>query len=167
MRDFTYVRPRPKGLTLPKIHSLPCPNHPSDAGQKSNPKRCAECMRVQRRARFAAIGEPVGSLYASARWHAKNRGIEFTLTIHQFKALRERPCVYAYTAINGPIRATVGIDRIDSTRGYTPENSQPCCGRHNLLKSDMLTHEQTIDAVSRYRIPCGTTGAGRKKIQIP
>jgi hypothetical protein len=121
-------------------------------------------MRVQRRARFAAIGESTGSLYSSARWHAKNRGSEFTLTIHQFKALRDQQCVYAYKGMIGAIRAGVGIDRIDSTQGHTPENSQPCCGRHNLLKSDMLTHEQTMDAVQRYAIPCGSTGGGRKRI---
>jgi hypothetical protein len=164
MRDFTYTRERVGGF--PPIHALPCPLHPDNAGMKSAPKRCSECMRIQRRARHAAIGEPIGSLYASARHQATLRGLEFTLTIHQFKALREQPCVYAYTAIIGPIRAMVGIDRRDSSAGYTPENSQPCCGRHNLLKSDMLTHEQTLDAVSRYQIPCGNTGAGRKRHSV-
>jgi hypothetical protein len=110
------------------------------------------------------MGEPIGGLYASARWHAKHRGIEFTLTIHQFKALLDSPCVYAYNPPNSGNRARVGIDRIDSTQGYTPANTQACCGRHNLLKSDMLTHEQTVDAVTRYQIPCGSTGAGRKRL---
>lgn len=159
-------RPRrvPETVLLPRVHSIPCPAHPTDLGLPSNRKRCAECMRIQRRARFAAIGESVGSRYSTARWHADKRGLEFTLTESQYAALVSRPCVYAYSPINGPIRASIGIDRRDNTVGYTFENSQPCCGRHNRLKGDM-THEQTVDAVQRYQIPCGATG-GRKRTVI-
>jgi len=56
------------------------------------------------------------------------------------------------------------LDRRDSTQGYIPGNVQPCCGRHNLLKSDILTHSQTMETLWRYQIPCGGTGAGRKRI---
>ncbi len=159
-------RPRrvPESIVLPRNHSLPCPIHPDDRGQTANPKRCAECMRIQRRARHAAIGEAVGSKYATKRYQAMQQGVEFTLTEIQYGHLLTLPCVYAYTAINGPTRASVGIDRRDNTQGYTYENSQPCCGKHNLFKSDMLSHEQMIDAVQRYQIPCGSTGSGRKRI---
>ena len=158
-------RPKPASVVLPRVYSLPCPMHPNDTGLPKAPKRCGECLRINRRARFAAMGDSVGSRYATLRWHALQHGREFTLTEIQYGAIVVLPCVYAYTAINGLIRAKVGIDRRDSTLGYTYENSQPCCGRHNLLKSDMLTHEQTVDAVQRYQIPCGSTGSGRKKIQ--
>lgn len=38
------------------------------------------------------------------------------------------------------------------------ENSAPCCYRHNMLKSDVLTYEQTIEVSNRYGIECGNKG---------
>jgi hypothetical protein len=157
-------RVKPASVTLPRVYSLPCPVHPNDMGLPKAPKRCGECLRVNRRARFAAMGESIGSLYASTRNRANKHGYEFTLTEIQFGHILSLPCVYAYTAINGLIRAKVGIDRKDSSKGYTYENSQPCCPRHNLFKSNILTHEQASDAIQRYRIPCGSCNAGRKRI---
>lgn len=154
MRVNNFPRKRPTGLELPKMHLRPCPIHPDDTGMASAPKRCAECMRIQRRARFAAMGEAIGSLYATHRYQARARGHEFTLTLERFKYLVSQPCVYGYSPANSGNHAKVGLDRRDNSKGYTHENAQPCCGRHNLLKS-VLTHEQTLDAVHRYKIPCG------------
>lgn len=159
------IKPRTRAdirhfVGIPKLRSIPCPLHPTDTGLPSNRKRCCECFRIARRARFAAQGETIGSRYASARSAAKLRGHEFAISLSEFEQLVSQPCVYQYS---GPA-AHIGIDRIDATRGYVPGNCQPCCGKHNQFKSDILTDDQMHDAVKRYAIPCGDTGAGRQRI---
>ena len=63
----------------------------------------------------------------------------------------------------------VWLDRIDNSEGYIPGNVQPCCARHNAIKSDVFTHTQMIDLTQRYHILCGAKAkknAGRIP-QIP
>src|ERR1017187_9692969 len=103
----------------PKIHGLPCSLHPEDKGWPSNPKRCAECFRIARRHRYADQGETANSRYATARASAERRGLEFSLTLEEFGRILALPCVYQYGA-----PAPTGIDRIDSSKGYTPRNCQ-------------------------------------------
>jgi hypothetical protein len=149
---------------MPKINSLPCPLHPGMVPYASilfNGNRCPECQRIARRARYAAKGESGGSKYATARASAERKGWDFTITRTEFEEIIARPCVYQY---NGPPASSTGIDRIDSTKGYVSGNCQPCCGKHNQFKSDVLTHDQMQDAVQRYNILCGNNGAGRKRI---
>ena len=150
-------------IDIPKAGSRPCSLHPEDIGVPSHLKRCGECLRIQRRVRHALNGELPSTVYKDAKGSARRRGIEFTLTFKQFDRIIHSPCVYQYgAAISGIGR--MSIDRIDPSKGYTPKNSQPCCSRHNLMKSNILTHEQMMDAVSRYSIACGSCGAGRKRI---
>jgi 5-methylcytosine-specific restriction endonuclease McrA len=44
----------------------------------------------------------------------------------------------ASTTKNGLVH---GIDRVDNTKGYTIENSRPCCFRCNQAKSSMTEQE--------------------------
>lgn len=59
---------------------------------------------------------------------AKQRGLNVELTKEQHTELCARPCAYC-----GRPRAS-GVDRIDSSGNYTPENSAPCCKTCNLHK---------------------------------
>jgi hypothetical protein len=147
-----------------KIHTLPCPIHPDETvGYPSAPKRCAECFRVCRRDRTARGQDviKIGTRYKFAQWYAHSRGLEFSLSLYQYTRLIESPCVYAHKKQQG---ITIGLDRKDSAEGYTVENSAPCCYRHNMLKSDVLTYGQTLQTVKRYKIDCGNKnkkGTGR------
>lgn len=78
--------------------------------------------------------------YKAYKKGAMNRKIEFLLTFEQFMTFWQKPCFYGDCKIE-----TVGLDRIDSTKGYTIENCQPCCSRHNRMKSDM-SKEEFLDA---------------------
>lgn len=75
--------------------------------------------------------------------NSKRKNIEFLLTKKQFKELTSSPCHYCG---NPPSKYYIkrsgrgeylcnGIDRIDSTKGYTYENSLPCCQDCNYTKS--------------------------------
>lgn len=60
---------------------------------------------------------------------ATKRQIPFTLTEREFASIVAMPCVY-----NCEECTVTGIDRIDNSVGYTSNNVQPMCGRHNQMK---------------------------------
>lgn len=89
----------------------------------------------------------------SYRVGAKSRGLEFSLSEEYFYELVVKPCVYCgdvecnvkqrthYTrSIKLPFKYT-GIDRVDSSKGYTVENSVSCCNICNRAKREMLADD--------------------------
>jgi len=56
-------------------------------------------------------------------------GIPFTLTPKQFISMWKSKCVYCGEQIE-----TIGIDRIDSDKGYEYDNVVPCCNTCNKMK---------------------------------
>ena len=54
------------------------------------------------------------------------------LTEEDYHSIKSKPCY-----ICGYNKTAVGIDRYDSSVGYTLENSRPCCYPCNRMKSDM------------------------------
>lgn len=122
---------------------------------------CKLCMRVYKAQRYAKIGPTVRGLYSNARWQAKQRSLEFGLTLKQFKALICKPCAYG---IGQRPEVRIGIDRRDNAQGYTEDNCQPCCPRHNIIKSNTFTHEEMMYIVRSCpsAVTCGNAG-GRKR----
>lgn len=62
------------------------------------------------------------------RRHGKRRK---PLGLAVWLRLYDLPCVFC-----GKVKPLRSIDRIDSRRGYMPDNVQPACVDHNLMKSD-------------------------------
>lgn len=62
-----------------------------------------------------------------------------TLTLAQFCDLIAQPCTYCgdSTGVTGS-----GLDRLDSSKGYTPDNVTPCCRDCNVAKSDRFTPDE-------------------------
>ena len=89
-------------------------------------------------------------------WHsyrsgAKIRGIPFLLTFEQFSSFWQKPCHYS-----GHTIATIGLDRIDSSKGYSIDNVVPCCQACNVAKlrmspEDYLAHCKEV--VRRFKLP--------------
>jgi hypothetical protein len=77
----------------------------------------------------------------------------FDLTDEEFFVLTKQNCYYCGTkpsAIiynsNGNGRSATpyiynGVDRVDSSKGYTPDNVVPCCKQCNRAKMDMDVKE--------------------------
>lgn len=63
---------------------------------------------------------------------ADNKGLDFELTKDYFKDNWGNPCYYC-----GDTILRIGIDRIDSSKGYIPSNIVICCGGCNLMKRSM------------------------------
>lgn len=87
--------------------------------------------------------------YCHYRNHAKNKGIDFELTFNQFVELSESNCYYCddepaskfKANRNSGIWISNGIDRVDSTKGYTKNNTVSCCKQCNTMKMDYSIKE--------------------------
>ena len=96
---------------------------------------------------------PEGDAHINLAFHfykksARDRELEFALTRDEFIAISSGDCSYCgkiATKEDAPyIRDNLlslhpinGIDRVDSSKGYTLDNSTPCCSRCNQIKMDM------------------------------
>lgn len=74
---------------------------------------------------------------------ARARGLPWDLSDDDFDRLTALPCSYCGTppsrthAVRRSSFTYNGIDRVDSSLGYTPENAVPCCTICNRAKSDL------------------------------
>lgn len=104
---------------------------------------CRKCRRVIRRDSYNRNREaqyernllPRNKLWGYKQG-AKSRNLEWTLTDNQFMALWQVPCHYCGEPID-----TIGLDRLDNTKGYTPDNVGTCCFTCNRMKGNMTTDE--------------------------
>ena len=76
------------------------------------------------------------SRYAKYQRSAAERGYSFDLTYKQFMVFWQKPCTHCGDAI-----ATIGLDRVDSTKPYRRDNVEPCCRVCNASKSDSSTED--------------------------
>lgn len=81
---------------------------------------CKECQNTAKENRY--------NFYKKG---AKKRNIDFNLTKDEFYNLTSKKCYYC-----NEIKEYNGIDRIDSSRGYTLKNCVPCCEYCNKMKLD-------------------------------
>jgi len=65
------------------------------------------------------------------QFSAKRRNYAFELSLEQFERLVTKPCFYCDYHKEGEVN---GIDRLDNNKGYTVENSKPCCEMCNHMK---------------------------------
>jgi hypothetical protein len=94
--------------------------------------------------------ETAGYIYTSKKSSAKKRGINFTLTLEWFEEQLKLP-EYNICAIS-KIKFVDGernpfsrsLDRISSTKGYTPDNVRWVCFKYNSWKSDLTLHEVSL-----------------------
>jgi len=99
---------------------------------------------------------PDHSIAFNRLWHQyrhskSGMSYQFTLSKDQFKTLVSRECYYCgqqpkTRVYKSPRRRPVeaqfnGIDRLDSTNGYTEENTVPCCTTCNAAKSNRTQSE--------------------------
>ena len=86
--------------------------------------------------------------YCSYEIGARKRGLPFELSKEVFKVLTSQHCHYCGAK---PAQVTKGygygdyvyngLDRVDNSLGYFPDNVVPCCGLCNRAKSAMTVEE--------------------------
>jgi len=81
---------------------------------------------------------------------AKKRGINFTLTLEWFEKQAKLPeyntcAILGVEFVEEPHHAFCrSLDRIDSSKGYTPDNVRWVCFKSNSWKSDLTLHEVSL-----------------------
>lgn len=86
--------------------------------------------------------------YSAARFEAKRRGLDFSITFEEYCAIRcgsNDECFYH----KGPIDNNGGsLDRIDNSKGYSIDNCILSCAHCNKLRGEYLSVEETLEVVA-------------------
>ncbi len=116
-------------------------------GQLLRTKHSQSCGCYKRdNARLEKGESSFNSLYRVYRNMAKKRGLSFSLTKDEFKSLTKQNCYYCdknpqqiIKAINRNYGDYVynGVDRVDNSKGYEPDNVVACCKLCNWMKRDL------------------------------
>jgi hypothetical protein len=79
----------------------------------------------------SAARQTVNGRYTKYKSGAKQRNLSFELSKDEFASFWQKPCSYCGGEIS-----TIGIDRIDSNKGYIKSNCRACCSICNKIKLD-------------------------------
>lgn len=102
------------------------------------------------------------AIYCQYLTNAKRRDIDFAIDFYDFCALISEPCYYCgrmdsneYTIKHtGDKFRYNGVDRLDSTLGYTKENVAPCCKICNKAKLQASREEFLFWIEKVYNYSC-------------
>lgn len=95
-------------------------------------------------------------LLGTYKRNASSKQLEFTLTKDEFRELTSSNCFYCGAGPSTPFTHNRynsyyiynGIDRVDNNKGYTKENSVPCCFMCNYSKGK-LSQEEFLSWIRR------------------
>lgn len=119
-------------------------------------KRHCGCVKRTSSLKLPFGEASVNRRFCQLRNTAKRKGLSLEITLEKFKQLTQQNCYYCgaepvkrfdKSSENGVI-ASNGLDRIDSTQGYTLKNIVPCCSNCNYAKRS-LTQEQFKTIIKR------------------
>ncbi len=118
--------------------------------------RCKECCLAYKRGRHRTVRGRARQLWDSARIRAASTGREFTLTIEEIEAaLQEGTCHATGLPFDMAPAARPGarnpyapsLDRVDSSLGYTPENTRLVVWAFNAMRNEF--GDDVLDTVFR------------------
>lgn len=100
------------------------------------------------------------NFYAKIKYTAKHRQIHFDLTFEEFLSVLSNSCHYCsgpgvprFNLDRTQQETYCGLDRVNSSLGYTYTNVVPCCYPCNRAKSDMgyINFVEWADRLANYR----------------
>jgi len=126
---------------------------------------CKDCQKLRLKNHRVALkydndlDRNIGIVYSNYKSRAKIKNLEFDLSFEKFKNLCLDNCYYCGLAPNNCRKITTqrqgisnlylsGIDRIDSSLGYTEINSRTCCEDCNKAKNN-LSENQFLDLIKK------------------
>lgn len=113
---------------------------------KGRVKTCGKCdytrrLMVENRTPSARTSSPKKKLYARYISKALEKGHIWELTLQEFHEITRKPCIYCDVAPYKKIKRAKflynGIDLLDRDKGYTLDNSVPCCSKCNRMKGPL------------------------------
>jgi hypothetical protein len=117
-------------------------------------------LSYRRKSKYSREEAAIVSLYRQYASKAKQHGRQFGLTLKTFETLVKLPCAYCgrspfrnFYRRGGTSRCECkvnGIDRVDSTKGYTDTNVVSCCWPCNTAKNSMTQDQFRAWVISVY-----------------
>lgn len=92
--------------------------------------------------------------FTNAIKKAGKRKIEWILSLEEYSELIKLPCYYCNNELGEPVVRSVGLDRLDSDKGYELSNCVSSCYICNCMKNAFLSPEETkavAQAIIAYR----------------
>lgn len=103
---------------------------------------CTKHRAIRQRA-----NDPAAAYYADIRHHAKERGIECTLTLAEWRVWQEQVGFFRGRA--GDRAERLSVDRIDPNRGYSLDNIQPLTVAENARKAVAERGRRWVERMER------------------
>lgn len=127
------------------------------------------------RGRIKGEGETAKNYtYTIYKSGAKSRGIEFSLTKEEFLSLVVQPCNYCGALPKNETKNATsgsffynGLDRVDSSMGYSTDNVVPCCIICNKAKSTLSLQEflEWVSTINGYQQTLSKLAALENKLK--
>lgn len=119
---------------------------------------CVDCSKEYRKnnkQRYVELSKTPTARFCDYRKGAAKRrgGIGFSLSKDEFMLFWQKPCHYC----DGDIE-TIGLDRIDNSKGYVLGNLVPCCkvcnfAKHTLGHDEFISHcEKVVNKSERLKL---------------
>ncbi len=78
--------------------------------------------------------------FALVKAGAKSRKLKWAIERAHYYALVSEPCFYC--ELKNDTEVGVGLDRLDNSRGYEPNNVVSCCAMCNKIRMDHLSVQE-------------------------
>lgn len=126
------------------------PYHASKMIMSHSCRACYHSKRLPARTRKTGIHNASTSTYRNYQSSARRRGLIFDIDYDFFMELIQDKCSYCGGTGRSYFNATndweekfeyTGLDRINSSIGYTKENVVPCCKVCNMAKSNLTPQD--------------------------
>lgn len=85
--------------------------------------------------------------YQKLKSRAKCKDIHIAISEEEFSSIVSNPCHYCNNKLGQPSKG-IGLDRIDSSKGYEYDNVVSCCGFCNTIKMNLLTFQEMMKVTS-------------------
>lgn len=82
--------------------------------------------------------------YNQIRYRCTKENISYNITLEEYKLYLMLPCYYCNNKLGKPVVYSIGLDRIDNSKGYDNDNVVPCCGTCNLIRGTSLTVDEML-----------------------
>ena len=123
---------------------------------KNKSYKSSNTLRKKRRSHNSLLGKTKqgswSDIFSQAKRSARLREIPWEINIEDYKNITLKDCFYCGCSLQ--YETGVGLDRVDNYKGYTLDNTLPCCSTCNKIRGNYLSVDEAkiaIQSIKKYR----------------